>query len=74
MATWMVIEVVKDPALLQAIRDEVATAYLTDPETGSRTISVEKVVTLAVLQSVFMETLRLRVNFNLMRNVNEPSL
>lgn len=72
MAMWMIIEAIKDPALLQAIREEVATAYLTDPETGSRTISVEKVVTLPLLQSVFTETLRLRVNFNLMRNVNEP--
>jgi cytochrome P450 len=71
---WMIIEVTKDPALLQAIRQEVATAYLTDPETGSRTISVEKVVTLPLPlpQSVFTETLRLRVNFNLTRNVKEP--
>lgn len=72
MAMWMIIEVTKDPALLQSIREEVATAYMSDPETGSRTISVEKVITLPLLQSVFTEALRLRVNFNLMRNVKEP--
>lgn len=46
---WMIIEVIKDPALLEAIREEVATAYMTDPDTGSCTVSVEKVITLPLL-------------------------
>jgi len=69
---WTIIEVIKDPALLDAIREEVATTYVTDPETGSHTISVEKVASLPLLQSVFTEVLRLRVNFHLVRNVNQP--
>ena len=68
---WVILEIAQDPSLLQAVREEVATAYVTDPETGSRTVDVEKVVTLPLLQSILTETLRLRMNFNLMRNVNE---
>jgi hypothetical protein len=30
-ATWALIELVKDPALFQAVRVEVLTAYVTDP-------------------------------------------
>ncbi|MCJ1389519.1 hypothetical protein MMC18_002376 [Xylographa bjoerkii] len=61
----------KNLSLLQAVREEVATAYVTDLETGSRTLDVEKLVTLPLPQSIFAEVLRVRMNFNLMRNVNE---
>ena len=69
---WMIIELAKDPALLEAVREEVATTYVTDPETGKRTFDIQKLATLPLLQSVFTETLRLRMNFNIIRQVNEP--
>lgn len=65
-------EIIKDPSLLQAVRDEVATVTTTDPETGSPSIDSQKLVALPLLQSIFTETLRLRINFNIIRDVKQP--
>lgn len=64
-------EVIKDPSLLQAVRDEVTTVTTTDPETGSPSIDSQKLVALPLLQSIFTETLRLRINFNIIRDVKQ---
>lgn len=69
---WMILELAKDPTLLKAVREEVATTSVTDPETGERTFDTQKLATLPLLQSVFTETLRLRMNFNIIRQVKEP--
>ena len=69
---WMIVELAKDPALLEAVREEVATTYVTDLETGKRTFDIQKLAILPLLQSIFTETLRLRMNFNIIRQVNEP--
>lgn len=60
-------EIFKDPSLLQAVRDEVATVIQSDSE-----IDHQKLVALPLLQSIFTETLRLRVNFNIMRDIKQP--
>lgn len=65
-------EIIKDPSLLQAVRDEVATVIQPDPETGNLAIDHQKLVALPLLQSIFTETLRLRINFNIMRDVKKP--
>ena len=69
---WVIIEIMKDPSLLQAVRDEVTTTYVTDPETGRHTLDIQKLVTLPLLQSVFTEVLRLHMNFNIIRHAKEP--
>ena len=69
---WMIVELAKDSALLEAVREEVATTYVIDLETGKRTFDIQKLAILPLLQSVFTETLRLRMNFNIIRQVNEP--
>jgi cytochrome P450 len=69
---WMIIRIVEDPSLLQAIREEVTTACVTDAKTGSSTLDLDKLVALPLLQSVFTEVLRLYMNFNLIRFVHEP--
>ncbi|KAL1860704.1 hypothetical protein Daus18300_009047 [Diaporthe australafricana] len=69
---WMLMEIIKDPSLLQALREEVETAMVTDPDTGKRTLDGQKIVTLPLLQSIFTETLRLRISFNIMRDVKQP--
>jgi cytochrome P450 len=68
----MLMEIIKDPFLLRAARNEVATVTTTDPETGKPAIDSQKVVALPLLQSIFTETLRLRINFNIMRDVKQP--
>lgn len=65
-------EIIKDPSLLEAVREEVATVTTIEPETGRRTIDAQKLVTLPLLQSIFTETLRLRINFNITRDVKQP--
>lgn len=65
-------EIVKDPSLLQAVRDEVATVIQSDSSEGKLNIDHQKLVALPLLQSIFTETLRLRVNFNIMRDVKQP--
>lgn len=73
-ATWMITELVKDAGMLQAVREEVATAYVaTVSEPGTaRTLDTHKLVTLPLLQSIFAETLRLRMNLNIIRNLKNP--
>lgn len=65
-------EIIKDPSLLQAVRDEVATVIQSGSDGGKLTIDHQKLVALPLLQSIFTETLRLRVNFNIMRDVKHP--
>ncbi|KAK8059001.1 cytochrome P450 [Apiospora phragmitis] len=70
--TWMLMEIIRDPSLLRAVREEVATATETDPATGKPILDNQKLVALPLLQSICTETLRLRINFNIMRDVKQP--
>ncbi|KAK8093992.1 hypothetical protein PG997_000677 [Apiospora hydei] len=69
---WMLMEIIKDPSLLQAIREEVATATTTDPDSGKPVLDHQKLVALPLLQSIWTETLRLRINFNIVHDVKRP--
>ena len=69
---WMIVEIIKDESLIQAIREEVARTITICPDTGERSFDIQKLVTLPLLQSVFTETLRLRMNFNIIRHAKEP--
>ncbi|KAH8682621.1 cytochrome P450 [Xylariales sp. PMI_506] len=72
VTTWALIELVKDPELFQAIREEVITTYVTDPATQERIIDTQKLVSLPLLQSVYSEALRLHVSVNITREIIEP--
>lgn len=65
-------ELNKDPVLLKAVREEVAGAFVTDSITGERTLDVQKVTTLPLLNALFTEILRLRVSMIVMRVIEEP--
>lgn len=69
---WVTMEIVRDQDLLQAVREEVATVFVDNPETGSRTLDVEGLIRLPLLRSVLAEVLRLHMNFNVLRYVNDP--
>ncbi|KAI5865326.1 putative cytochrome P450 [Durotheca rogersii] len=71
-AIWTIMEVAKDPELFQAVREEVSGCWTTDAATGARGLDVQKVSTSPLLQSVLAETLRLRTNFNIIRQAKEP--
>lgn len=69
--TWLIMEIAKDPSLFHALREEVNTAYVTDSETGTSTLDIQKVTGLPLLTSAYTEALRLKMSFNVVRNVRE---
>ncbi|KAM7196610.1 Cytochrome P450 [Rhypophila sp. PSN 637] len=71
-ATWMLIHIIRDPSLLAAIREEVTQALVIDHVTGYCSIDRLKLVSLPLLNSVYIEVLRLHVSFTLMREVTNP--
>lgn len=69
---WMLIEIAQDKDLQQAIREEVSTAR-SDKDTDE-VFDIHKLATLPLLQSVFAEVLRLHMDFNLIRHVQEDGI
>ncbi len=65
-------EMVRDPALLTSIRNEVESVAVRDSSTGRRTFDLQRLVNLPLLQSVFTEVMRLHVSINLTREVTGP--
>jgi cytochrome P450 len=65
----MLMELNKDTLLLKAVREEVAGALLPD-----RTLDLQKLLTLPLLQSLFTEILRLRVSMVIMRVVEKAMI
>jgi len=72
IATWCVIELARSPALFAAVREEVATAYETDPATGKKTLNISTLLSLPLLQSVYAEILRLHVSLIVLRKIASP--
>ena len=57
------IEVVRNPRLLKALREEILTAVIPDiKESGTIDFDIPKLLSLPLLSSVFTETLRLRIS------------
>jgi len=71
-AAWCVMEAAKDRELLKAIRDEVMTAYEVDAATGQKTINTQTLVSLPLLQAVYIEGMRLHVSMNVTRQITGP--
>lgn len=69
---WALVEISRDEELFRALREEIESSYVAGPAVAPRTIDVQKVVCLPLLQSVLAEVLRLHMSFNVIRNVNEP--
>jgi len=72
VTAWCVMEVVKDRELLEAVREEVMTAYEVDAVIGEKTINAQKLVALPLLQGVYTEGMRLHVSMNVTRQVTGP--
>jgi cytochrome P450 len=62
---WAMIEIIKDKALLQAIRAEVSPAF------SNSKIDIKKLTELPLLQSVYTESLRMHVSINITREIEE---
>ncbi|KFA54461.1 hypothetical protein S40293_07995 [Stachybotrys chartarum IBT 40293] len=67
--TWIVMELIKDPSLWRAVKEEVLEAQYFD-HTGLK-LNVEKLVSQPLLQSVYAEILRLYSRFLIARTATE---
>ncbi|KAK0702331.1 cytochrome P450 [Lasiosphaeris hirsuta] len=57
-----------DTELLGKLRQEATAATMLDPDTGTRTFDIQKLVAMPWLQAVYTETLRLRLAFSVTRD------
>jgi len=70
MTAWALNELLQDRELLAAVRSEIQ-AQATNLETGE--LDPRSVVNLPLLQSIYVETMRLHVSFSVVREVrNQP--
>lgn len=72
MSTWAMMELIADPELYQAVREECLAASTANSITGQRTFDSQKLLSMPILQSVYIETLRLHISINVTREVTEP--
>lgn len=72
MCTWAMMEIVADPALHRAVRDECVAASTVNPVTKERTFDPQKLLSMPLLQSLYIETLRLHISINITREVTQP--
>ncbi|KAL3471727.1 cytochrome P450 [Aspergillus californicus] len=72
MSTWAMMELIADPELYGAVREECMAASTEDPVTGGRVFNPQKLLSMPLLQSVYIETLRLHVSINVTREVTQP--
>jgi len=71
ISAWAVIELARDPELQRALREEVETTLMMDNE-GRCVVDRQKMLALPLLQSVFVEVMRLHVSINITREVVQP--
>jgi cytochrome P450 len=69
MTSWIVIEILSRPGLIDRIREEVTRAVTTDAKTGSPIVNIPLLVTLPLLHSVYSECLRLRNSVQVVRQL-----
>ncbi|EQB47416.1 hypothetical protein CGLO_13426 [Colletotrichum gloeosporioides Cg-14] len=72
VTVWAMIEIIRDAALFQAVSDEALGAFTTDPTNGTRQIDASKLINLPLMQSLYVEIMRLHVSFNVTRKATEP--
>ncbi|OHE97164.1 hypothetical protein CORC01_07605 [Colletotrichum orchidophilum] len=69
IATWVLIELLRDPELFRAVRDEAHQTLHIDPVTGKRSFDVPKLISMPLMQSIFTECMRLHVSIAISREI-----
>ncbi|OQD61338.1 hypothetical protein PENPOL_c017G07004 [Penicillium polonicum] len=72
MSLWAMMELIADPELYRAVREECLAASSVDLVTGERTFDPQSLLAKPLLQSVYIETLRLHISINVTREVTQP--
>jgi len=68
----MLFHIAKDPSLFQAVRDEARQAITVDPTTGARSINLARLLALPLIQSTYLEALRVYVSVTVARETVNP--
>ncbi|TQN68328.1 Cholesterol 7-alpha-monooxygenase [Colletotrichum shisoi] len=73
VTAWAMMEVLQDRELLEAVREEALQAMVRDPATGERSLDAAKLASMPLLQSVYVECMRLHVSIAITREVLETT-
>lgn len=68
----MLFHIAEDPSLFQAVREEATQAIKVDLTTGARSIDLAKLLALPLIQSVYLEALRVYVSVTVTRETVNP--
>ncbi|KAF6803898.1 cytochrome p450 family protein [Colletotrichum sojae] len=74
ITAWIMMELLKDPSLMSAVRLEANSAIVVDSDTGARHFDAQKLVSMTLFQSVYVECMRLHVSMGIMREVIEDTV
>lgn len=70
VCTWAIMEMIRDRDLLTRLREEIDGVLVV--ENGETRFDLQRLVNLPLLQSVYVEVMRLRVSINVTREVVQP--
>lgn len=66
------IELIKDPSLYKAVREEVLRTRITDPDTLETRLDARSLINMPLMQSLYTEIMRMHVYFNVTREAKQP--
>ena len=69
MTSWIVIEILSRPGLINQIRAEISGTVTTDQKTGLTSVNIPILSTLPLLCSIYSECLRLRASIQVVRQL-----
>ncbi|KAK2604000.1 hypothetical protein QQS21_003836 [Conoideocrella luteorostrata] len=69
VTAWALMEIIKDKDLFNAVRQDALPCFETNQETGERSVDAQELISSPLLQSIYVETMRLHVSFNVSREV-----
>ncbi|KAF5027018.1 hypothetical protein F66182_893 [Fusarium sp. NRRL 66182] len=72
ITTWIMMHAIQDPVLFKALRKEALSVYETDAHTGEKHVNTQKLINLPLMQSVYVEAMRVHVSFNVTRQATQP--
>lgn len=71
ISAWAMIELIKDPSLYKAVRNEVLKTLTVDPDTKKTHLNARALINMPLMQSLYTETMRIHVSFNVTREAKE---
>ncbi|CAI6091928.1 unnamed protein product [Clonostachys chloroleuca] len=73
MTIWYLIEVPKNPDLLRSAKEAMASCFIED-DSGSQKLDPQKLASNPLLQSIYIEVLRVHVSINITRTLKDPAV